>query len=441
MDASENSTAAKMREVARQVFLQTLEEISIPRVFSQKVEYSRGIMRVQEDVYDLSSYARVLVVAMGKAAHTMLESLLTQTGPALEGIVVCSEPPAWQQPGFRYFLGGHPLPTEESVRGARALLKYLSGLNDTTLVIYLISGGASAMVEVPRHEEISVEDLAATYRALVLSGATIGEINAIRKHLSAVKGGRLAQAAYPARQVSIMVSDVPEHSLDALASGPTMPDSSTTEDCYRIAERHGITSQLPASVRSLFDDHALDETAKSDDPAFVNSRWWPILSSTSAAQAAASLISKHGFAVEIDNTPDDWPYDRADKYLLRRLRELRQGASRVALISAGEVTVKVPTHGGTGGRNQHFALHFAGQIVSENIAVLSAGTDGIDGNSPAAGAVVDGTTIERAKKIGADATRAQDNFDSFPLLEKLGDAIVTGPTGNNVRDIRILLAY
>src|SRR5579859_4098927 len=441
MDASENSTAAKMRKVARQVFLQTLEQIGIPRVFSQKVEYSRSMLRVEHDLYDLRAYARVLVVAMGKAAHTMLESLVAQTGPALEGIVVCSEPPESQQPGFRYFLGGHRLPTKESVRGGRAILKYLSGLNDNMLVIYLISGGGSAMVEVPRDEEISLEDLVATYRALVLSGATIGEINAIRKHLSAVKGGRMAQAAYPARQVSIMVSDVPEHSLDALASGPTMPDSSTTEDCYRIAEKHGIASQLPTSVRSLFEDRALEETAKSDDPAFVNSRWWAILSSASAAQAAAGLVFKHGFAVEIDNTPDDWPYERAAEYLLRRLRELRKGVSRVALISAGEITVKVSGADGIGGRNQHFALHCSQQIAGENITVLSAGTDGIDGNSPAAGAVVDGTTVERAKQIGADAIRARDNFHSFPLLEKLGDAIVTGPTGNNVRDVRILLAY
>ena len=441
MDPSENSTAAKMRGVARRVFLETLEEISIPRVFSQKVEYSRGMLRVQEDIYDLSSYARVLVVAMGKAAHTMLESLLAQTGPALEGIIVCSEHPASQQPGFRYFLGGHPFPTEESVRGASAILKYLSGLSDNTLVIYLLSGGGSAMVEVPRDEEISLQDLVTTYRALVLSGAKIGEINAIRKHLSAVKGGRLAQAAYPARQVSIMVSDVPDHSLDALASGPTMPDSSTTEDCYRIAERLGIASELPASVRTLFDNHGLEETAKADDPAFVNSRWWPILSSSSAAQAAAGLISQHGFAVEIDNTPDDWPYDRAAEYLLRRLRELRKGVSRVALISAGEVTVKVPTNGGIGGRNQHFALHCAEQIAGANITVLSAGTDGIDGNSAAAGAVVDGTTIQRARAMGLEAKSALENFDSFPLFEKLGDSVATGTTGNNVRDVRVLLAW
>jgi hydroxypyruvate reductase len=321
------------------------------------------------------------------------------------------------------------------------ILKYLTGLSEHALVIYLISGGGSAMMEVFRDENIALEDLTTTYRLLVHSGASIGEINAVRKHLSAVKGGRLAQAAYPSRQVSIMVSDVPENSLDALSSGPTMPDSSTLADCYHIADVYGLLPQFPANVRALFEERALEETPKADDPIFVNSRWWPILSSCSAANAAAGLMSKHGFAVEIDNTPDDWSYDRAAEYLLNRLRELRKGVSRVALVSAGEVTVKVQGINGVGGRNQHFALHCAQQIASENIAVLSAGTDGIDGNSRATGAVVDGTTIQRAQRVGIAANESLARFDSFSLFDKLGDCVITGPTGNNVRDLRILLAY
>ena len=430
-----------MRDLARQIFLDTLKEIAIPRIFSKKVEYSRGVLRVEQDLYDLSLYSRVQVISMGKAAHAMLEALIAQTGPTLQGIVVCSHSPQAQQPGFRYFLGGHPLPTEESLRAAKAILKYASGANESTLVIYLISGGASAMVEAPCNEEISLEDLVETYRVLVHSGATIAEVNAIRKHLSAVKGGRLAQGAYPAQQVSIMISDVPENSLDALASGPTMPDSTTEENCYRIAAAHGLISQFPESVRSLFEQRALEPTAKADDPAFVRSRWWPVLSSASAAQTAAALLSSHGLAVEIDNAPDDWPCERAAEYLLGRVRELRKGVSRAALVSTGEITVKVHGNRGIGGRNQHFALQCAGAIAGEDIVVMSAGTDGIDGNSIAAGAVVDGTTIARATDLGMDPAAALRGFDSFSLFEKLGDAVITGPTGNNVRDLRILLAY
>jgi glycerate 2-kinase len=436
-----DSTLGNMREIARQVFTDTLAAISIPRVFSEKIEYSRGMLRVEQDLYDLSSHSRVLVIGMGKAAHPMVDSLAAQIGSALEGIVISSQPPASQQPGFRYFLGGHPLPTEDSVRAAQAILRYVSGLDKEALVIYLISGGASAMVEVPCQEEISMEDLADTYRVLVHSSAPISDINAIRKHLSAIKGGKLAQAAFPARQLSIMVSDVPENSLDSLASGPTMPDSSTREDCYRIADLHGMTAQFPKHVQRLFAERTLEETAKSDDAAFVNSRWWPILSSASAAQAAASLLSTHGFAVEIDNTTDDWPYERAAEYLLNRLRELRGGVSRVALVSTGEITVRVQGASGIGGRNQQFALYCAQQIVGQNITILSAGTDGIDGNSPAAGAVVDGTTIPRANELSLDAERALKQFDCFPFFKQLGDTVITDPTGNNVRDLRVLLAW
>jgi len=440
MESGENADAKHMRDLVRRIFLDTLAEISISRVFANKVEYSRGVLRVEQDLYDLNSFERVLVIAIGKAAHTMLESLIAQTGPTLEGIV-CSVPAVSQQPGFRYFVGGHPLPTEESIRAARTILKAVSSLNEHSLVIYLVSGGASAMVEVPLEQEISLNDLIETYRVLVHSGATISEINAIRKHLSAVKGGRLAQAASPARQVSIMVSDVPEHSLDALASGPTMPDSSTEADCYRIAERYGLQSKLPESVRRVFDERALEETPKADHPAFVNSRWWPILSSASAAHAAAALLSRHGYDTQIDNSPDDWRFDRAAEYLLRRLRELQKNGARIALVSAGEITVNVPHLGGAGGRNQHFALHCAQQIAGENITVLSAGTDGIDGNSHAAGAVADGTTLERARKAGVAVEHALETFDSFSVFQTLEDAIVTGPTGNNVRDLRVLLAF
>jgi glycerate 2-kinase len=184
----------------------------------------------------------------------------------------------------------------------------------------------------------------------------------------------------------------------------------------------------------------LEETPKSDDPAFVRARWWPVLSNQTALDAAGVAATAQGFAVEIDNSCDDWDYDRAAGYLLDRLRKLRQSVSRVCLISGGEVTVRV-TNGGVGGRNQQFALACAQKIAGEDITVLSAGTDGIDGNSPAAGALADGSTIERAKAAGYDPAAALATFNAYPLFKAIGDAITTGPTGNNVRDLRILLAY
>jgi hydroxypyruvate reductase len=431
----------RMSESARGIFLTALGEASIAKGFARHVHCERGLLRVREDLYDLQAYSRVVVVSIGKAGHTMVEALAQQIGEsAMEGIVASSVEPSSQMRGFRYFHGGHPTPNAESIHAAKAILKLLDAQSAASLVIFMISGGGSSIVEKPIDDEISLDDLIATYRALVLSGAPIAEINAIRKHLSGVKGGRLARAAFPAQQVSLLVSDVPDDTPDALASGPTMPDSTSVEDCYRIAEKHGLLAQLPHSTRELFERRALEETPKSDDQAFYRSRWWTVLSNQTAVEQASAAAERAGFAVQVDNSCDDWDYERAAEYLLKRLRELRKESPRVCLISGGEVTVKV-TNGGVGGRNQQFALACAARIAGENITVLSAGTDGVDGNSPAAGAVVDGSTMERAHAKGLDAGAALEKFDAYPFFSALGDAIETGPTGNNLRDLRILLAH
>ena len=431
----------RMSESARGIFLTALGEASIAKGFARHVHCERGLLRVREDLYDLQAYSRVVVVSIGKAGHTMVEALAQQIGEsAMEGIVASSVEPSSQMRGFRYFHGGHPTPNAESIHAAKAILKLLDAQSAASLVIFMISGGGSSIVEKPIDDEISLDDLIATYRALVLSGAPIAEINAIRKHLSGVKGGRLARAAFPAQQVSLLVSDVPDDTPDALASGPTMPDSTSVEDCYRIAEKHGLLAQLPHSTRELFERRALEETPKSDDQAFYRSRWWTVLSNQTAVEQASAAAERAGFAVQVDNSCDDWDYERAAEYLLKRLRELRKESPRVCLISGGEVTVKV-TNGGVGGRNQQFALVCAARIAGENITVLSAGTDGVDGNSPAAGAVVDGSTMERAHAKGLDAGAALEKFDAYPFFSALGDAIETGPTGNNLRDLRILLAH
>ena len=429
-----------MREAAREIFRDALAKASIARGFARHLHCERGVLRVGDDLYDLHSYSRVFVLSLGKAAHNMVDTLSYQIGPSREGIVASSVPPATQIPGFRYFCGGHPTPNAESLLAASAMVRALAALPAAALVIFLLSGGGSSIVEKPIDDEISLDDLIATYRALVHSGASIAEINAVRKHLSAVKGGRLARAAFPAQQVSLLVSDVPDSTPDALASGPTMPDSTTVEDCHRIAEKYDLLKQFPQSTRELFERHALEETPKSDDPAFQRARWWPLLTNQTLIGEASSAAERAGFVVHVDNSCDDWDYKSAAGYLLGRLRELRKQGSPLCLISGGEVTVKV-TNGGVGGRNQQFVLACVQKVAGENITVLSAGSDGVDGNSLAAGAVADGTTRDRARAGGLDAGAALEKFDAYPFFKALGDAIETGPTGNNLRDLRILLAY
>jgi hydroxypyruvate reductase len=430
-----------MRGRARKMFEHALSECSIPRAFSKHVLYDRGELRLGNDVYALGSFSRTLVVSIGKAGHTMAEALVNIIGTGLTGIVACPNAPPAQLFGFRYFLGGHPVPNEDSLRAGDAILRLLSGLSPRTLAVYLISGGASAIAEKPISAGISLADVVETYKALVHSGAPIAEINAIRKHLSALKGGRLARVAAPSYQASVLVSDVPEGSLDALASGPTMPDTTTVADCYAIVNRYRLLKNFPASVRTLFEREQLEETPKPNDPVFERSRYTTVLSNASAVNAAVERAVLSGFAVEVDNRCDDWDYERAADHLLGRLRELRRGVARACLISGGEVTVKVGARSGVGGRNQQFALYCAQKIAGEHITVLSAGTDGIDGNSNAAGAVVDGTTVERAQQRGLDIPTALAHFNANPLFDAIGDSIMTGPTGNNVRDLRILMAY
>ena len=211
-DTERESQFRRMRATAREIFLHALAEASIAKAFQRHVHCERGVLRVCEDLYHLDSYSRVLVISIGKAGHTMAEALTQQVGESsLEGIVASSVDPPAQVRGFRYFHGGHPTPNAESIRAANAIRTALDAQTAASLVIFMLSGGGSSIVEKPIDDEISLDDLIATYRALVHSGAPIAEINALRKHLSAVKGGRLAQAAFPAQQVSLLVSDVPDN--------------------------------------------------------------------------------------------------------------------------------------------------------------------------------------------------------------------------------------
>lgn len=432
---------AEMRRHARDIFDYALAECDISQAFAREIHYSQGILLCGDHRFDLESFAGVVVVSIGKAGHSMAEALSMIVQRPLTGIVSCPSAPATPVSGFEYFLGGHPLPNEDSLRAGKTILSLLRGLPANSLVLFLVSGGASAIAEQPIDPDLTMSDIIETYRTLVHSGAPIAEINAIRKHLSAIKGGRMAQAAPSAVQMSLLVSDVPDHAVDALASGPTMPDPSTVADCYDIAKRYSMLQRFPERVRDIFERHELQETQKPGDPAFTNSQFATVLSNQTAVDAAERRATALGFEVEIDNRCDDWDYVDAADYLLGRLRELRQRSARVCLISGGEVTVQVGSKSGVGGRNQQFALYCAQRIEGKTISALSAGTDGIDGNSAAAGAAVDGTSMTRARRLALDAPAALEDFNANPLLEEIRDTIVIGPTGNNVRDLRVLLAY
>jgi glycerate 2-kinase len=342
-----------------------------------------------------------------------------------------------------------------------------------TLIFFLISGGGSAMFDLPLDPQIGLEDTVAFHRLLIESGAPIGEINTLRKHFSAVKGGRLAIAAPEAAKVSLLVPDVPLRSLDALSSGPTSPDHSTVSDVRTLMAKYDLSAKLPPSVRAFFERADLPEspgnkvwrppffprapkidpvptrsvtaaaTLSGEDVPFRDSVFEILLSSHDLVEGARALAQKAGYHVAVDNSCDDWDYADAARYLLGRFHALRAVHPRLCLISVGEVTVTLDRAPGAGGRNQQFAMACALELEKyrgERLTVLSAGSDGIDGNTQAAGAIADPTTVERAHAFGFHLKAALAAFDACPMFTALGDSVVTGPTGHNLRDLRLLIA-
>ena len=436
-------TADQARELCRRWFLQTLEFVRPSLRLREVLRVREGRIEVAGDSYSLAAFSEIRVVAIGKAALEMAETTAAiLQGIPLRGIVAAPALPSEPLAGFAYFAGGHPYPNEQSLRAADAVLEFLKGASSDHLVLFLISGGGSALLEKPLDPSVSLDDIRRFHEVLVTSGASIQEINVLRKHVSAVKGGRLAQQAAPASQITLYVSDVPENVPSAVASGPTMPDESTLEDCQKIAARFGMIERFPASVRALLESGQLPESPKPCHPCFAKSRYYCLLSNRDGVEKLLELARAKGIPAFADPSCDDWEFQRAADYLLARLEELRtqQPQSPVALVSGGELACPVMGTG-VGGRNQAFVLDCVPKIAGQPIVVLSAGTDGIDGNSPAAGAIADGASAERARSLGLEPEQYLGRSDSYSFFEKLGDTLMTGPTGTNVRDLRILMAY
>jgi glycerate 2-kinase len=434
---------AALKQLARDIFSRTLAGIDIPAALERRLARTGTLIRTAEGVVDLAGFERIRVAAIGKAGFAMAEGLERVLAPdfSVSGVLSVPAAPPRQLPGFLTFIAGHPVPTEQSVAAARAILEMVAGADERTLLFVLLSGGGSALAEVPLDGDVTLDDLKQLNRVLVTCGAPIDEINAVRKHLSALKGGRLAAAAAPAMKITLGVSDVPPGRESALASGPTLPDPTTVADAQRVVREYKLLEKLPASIRAKFERQTLRETPKPGHPAFARASFELLLGLDDLFHPAHRAAEAAGFTTVCDNSTDDWPLARAGDALLERLEALaRQHPGRpVALIADGEISCPV-TGDGTGGRNSALVLYLVEKIGGKKIAVLSAGTDGVDGNSPAAGAVADGETLARAQTAGLDPKDYFQRSDAYTFFKTLGDAIETGPTGNNLRDLRILLA-
>jgi glycerate 2-kinase len=432
-----------VKQAAQRIFREILAAIDIPATFESKLIRAGSSLLIDDTAIDLSDYREILALAFGKAASAMAEGLGRILAPEYqaEGILAAPSEPKHELPGWKHFIGGHPLPNAASFEAGRAILDRLERCDERTLIFFLVSGGGSSLIEQPLDPAATLEDFRKLNSVLVTCGAPIDEINAVRKHLSAIKGGRLAAAARRSMKVTLAISDVPQRHESALASGPTLPDPTTIEDVERFAAKYNLTENLPPVFRAAFEKHELRETPKPGDPPFARSRFALLLGTHELFHSSHHACEAQGYRCICDNETDDWPIDRAADFLLALLeRQQWQSPGRpVAVVADGELTCPV-TGDGIGGRNSAFVLACVPKIAGRGITVLSAGTDGIDGNSPSAGAVADGDTLARAAAAGLNVGEFLRRSDAYSFFARLGDAIVTGPTGNNLRDLRILLS-
>jgi hydroxypyruvate reductase len=398
-------------------------------------------------VMPLSSLWKIQLVGAGKAGRAMGEAALAALGKRVaEGVIAVPRGAEGSSGPVRFAAAGHPVPDIYSLGAARGILSVMERAGKGDLVVALVSGGGSAMLSAPA-AGITMEEKAETIRLLLRAGADIASFNAVRKHLSEVKGGLLARAAQPAATWALLLSDVPGDDPSVIASGPFSPDPTTYADAIGVLERYGIYYAVPSAVRRHLAEGAggtLPETPKPDDPAFLGTTSALIGTNRTAMDAAALRMARERGAgpTAIVLLPgflhgESRECARSFCARLRKAAEALSPGYAVGMIGGGETTVNV-RGSGKGGRNQEFALAAAVELAGEGaMAVLAAGTDGIDGPTDASGAYADGTTVARAASLGLDPGAHLENNDAYPFFEALGDLVVTGPTGTNVADLAI----
>jgi len=379
----------------------------------------------------------VWVVGFGKAAVAMASGARDALGNGVAGgiLVVPAGSEKSAPPGFEVFGAGHPVPDQGGVAGSRAIRALAREARDSDELIVLVSGGGSAMLTLPP-DGVPLEAIQQVTVALLKAGATIGDLNCVRRHLDELKGGRLAALAHPAAVFGLVLSDVVGDPLDVVASGPVTPDSTRSPDAIAVLERYGLWDSAPAALR----EHLRRQVAS--DRSFDHVRTVIVGNSLLAANAAVAEAKRLGYATELLTATLTGEAREAGIFLAESARALaaRPDATRPAcLVAAGETVVTV-RGGGRGGRNQEVALGAIRPVAGvESVLIASLGTDGIDGPTDAAGAFVTGSTLARAEKAGLDLDLALATNDAYPFFEALGDLIVSGPTGTNVADVQIVL--
>lgn len=434
----------RLHDSALEIFRAALNAADPRAAVRRTLRREGGRLSVGARTYDLAQIRRVFVVGFGKASGAMGQAVEEVLGDRIEsGWISVKYGHGAPLRKIHLHEAGHPLPDDNSLLGARRILELLDQTGTDDLVICLISGGGSAILELPV-AGVSLEDLRTLTDVLLRSGATINQVNTLRKHISQVKGGQLARRSR-APIVSLILSDVIGSPLDTIASGPTAPDATTFADALRIVEQRGVRAQLPASIVRHLErgGREIPDTPKVGDTAFERVQNVVIADNSIACEAALRAARDRGFNALLLSTYVQGEAREVAKVLAAIAKEIAASEHPVArpacVVAGGETTVTVRGDG-KGGRNQELALAAAIELADmEDVLILSAGTDGTDGPTDAAGAIADGSTLKRAAEKGLDARLFLARNDAYHLFEPLGDLITTGPTNTNVNDVMLVL--
>ncbi len=420
-----------------------------PRLFMpDALQWSEanGELTIQDDNFRIGNSTEIYVIGFGKASPTMAESLEHILGNRIEaGYIIAPPGSTADLKRIEMAIGSHPIPDQRSISSTKGLISFLEKIPEDSVVLNLISGGASALLCAPAHT-LSLEDLQIVFKLLIESGATIQEINSIRKSISAVKGGQLLNHLKHKQLFDLVISDIPDDDLKYIGSGPTTPQTISYTEAIEIAKKYNVYEHYPETVKKYLTGKSesvdLFHTGElaGDLPSVHHS--WIISSATKVAHKAAELLINHGYDASIIKPAWSGSIERFEDHISEQLKHMinKTETSKSAMIFFGECTVEIKGDG-LGGRNQEIALRMADKLrhYSENIAFLSAGTDGIDGPTDAAGAVVDQNSYKEAVQMDLNPDEYLRNNDSYHFFEELGGHIVTGPTGNNVMDIQLLM--
>ena len=438
--------AQKLRSDGIEIFTHALKAVDPVEAVKRRLRVDGENLVVDGKTYSLRDYANIYVIGAGKAGASMALAVEEIVDDRItKGVINVKYGHISQLKRVKLNEVGHPIPDEKGVSGSEEIAGLLEQLGENDLVICLISGGGSALLPSPA-EGISLEDKQKMTNLLLECGANINEINAIRKHISKLKGGGIARLAYPSTVVALILSDVVGDPLDVIASGPTVPDNSTFGDCMSILKKYGLLEEVPESIRARIQrgiKGEIEETPKAGNPIFEKTHNVIIGSNIIAVKAAEGKARELGYGPLILSTFIEGETREVAKVHVAIAKEILKTNHPISppacIISGGETTVTIRGKG-LGGRNQEFVLAAALDIQElKGVVILSGGTDGTDGPTDAAGAIADADTVRRALELGFDANAYLDDNDSYHFFGKLGDLLTTGPTNTNVMDLRLIL--